>query len=400
MMIFYVMIFPFILPLVGLLTLFPAATCFTFPIKNQGATRVAVASLRKQNAGAASDSVSTTNDNENPTSESNVPVIAGVVAPLDYKGPYPCLGLKFPHLDDAVLDFIVDTGANVNSINADLATQFQLTRLEGIPKPLATAGMGGSFAPGDMVVVGDCSLAGLPPEQSHMIFLRNLTAAALPHGSPLNTAGLLGTSFVSSLAGVEFDWYGTDGDPPTFIFYFGKEVPDGATKGMVRVPVQEFFQLLTVTIQINGVDLPALLDTGSPITALSEEAAKRAGVSVVEDTDETERNSKVGVEQSIGDNVLHVGGVDGRPMKVIRSQSPVQIKAGNFSLGEGPVYVGNVPALSFLTSVASGSDKEAPVAILGLDSLRKAYRVILSTGTSCEMWLDELDDSKPIYKSP
>ena len=81
----------------------------------------------------------------------------------------------------------------------------------------ASKKMGG----GTLYELGDCQLAGLPPPP--MTFVRNLSAAALPFASPVGV-GLLGLPlFWTFPAGVEFDWHGTDGDPPTIIFYFGQE---------------------------------------------------------------------------------------------------------------------------------------------------------------------------------
>ncbi|CAB9502555.1 expressed unknown protein [Seminavis robusta] len=347
------------------------------------------------------------------------PVIAGVIAPLVYKGPYACLSLRFPNWNNAVWDFVVDTGANVNSIDKKLAEQNGMPQLQGIPQPLATSGVGGSFAPGELVLLGDCALAGLPPAQSHMLFLRNLTASALPHAGP--TAGLLGSSFVGMFAGVEFDWYGTDGDPPTMGFYFGKSpLPLSVTQGMVRVPLQSGgLGLFIVSTTVNGVEIPALVDTGSPITILTKQAAETIGMQTVlsptHDTGTFDNNRhhprpRQRQQQAIGDPSLQVGGVDGRPMQLQRSESTANtIQVGSLTLGEGPVYIGNVPALSFLEQTAEWlQDKtrtmDPPVAILGLDFLRKAYRIIIvsashNNNAASELWLDPMDDSKPKYKA-
>lgn len=334
------------------------------------------------------------------SSEMEIPQMFGVVAPLIYKGPYyPCLSLIFPERNNnESFQFILDTGANVNSIQSDLVKKHKLSAMKNMGTPLATSGMGGNFAPGDLVKLGDCKLDGLPPEQSHLMFMRGLTAASLPHASPLDTSGLLGTPFFQSFAGVEFDWYGTDGDPPTFIFYFGEDLPDSATKDMAKVPLQRLeVDLFTVNISINGAQMPALLDTGSPITVINPKAAKDAGIEMAS-LKSSESNEVIG---------LKVGGVDGNEMTLQKSRSPVSIEVSPFfSLGEGHVFVGDLPGLAFLESVLKLSAEEQekdlhntpPAAILGLDSLRRAYRVIIQAGKG-ELWLEELNDTKPIYRA-
>ena len=99
-------------------------------------------------------------NNKRRDTETRIPQITGVIAPLSYKGPYPCLTLRFPHLvGQPEFDFIVDTGANLNTVQDYLAQQYNLTRAEGLPVPSTTAGMGGSFAPAGLVVMGDAVLA-------------------------------------------------------------------------------------------------------------------------------------------------------------------------------------------------------------------------------------------------
>jgi len=316
--------------------------------------------------------------------------------------------------------FLVDTGANVNSIQADLVEKYKIPPLADSiilqgeklqSEPIGAAGMGGSFDPGTMVILGNCSLAGMPQGQEGIVFLRNLVAAALPRASPAGTAGLLGTAFLRCFTGVEFDWYGTDGDPPTFGFYFGNNdtaLPEQITKGMERVPLRELMGLLILTVQVNGEEIPVLVDTGSPITVLNQKTAKQLGIATVPVTAAAAAAALPQThQQQIGDNLLKVGGIDGRAVDLQRSESAsVQIYVSGVSLGEGPVYVGNIPAFKVLETMIQqniipdgmSSTSEAPVAILGLDFLKRAYRMIVSNyGPSWELWLEELDETKPVY---
>ena len=192
--------------------------------------------------------------------------------------------------------------------------------------------------------------------------------------------------------GVEFDWYGTDGDPPTFCFYFSKEQPTTTLK-IIRIPMTQVLGLFVVTISVNGREMKALLDTGSPITVLTDDVANEARWEPVEEID--------GISELRDHHRLRVGGVDGRPMEVMRStSSDIAIRVGDVSLGRGPVYLGSIPALSILRGLVREIDRdtETPVAILGLDFSRRSYRMVV-LAKPCELWLEELNDSKGIYSS-
>jgi hypothetical protein len=332
----------------------------------------------------------TSTDNETP-----VESIIGVVAPLKYMGPYPCLTLRFPslttseqkarNLTGACLDFVLDTGANANSIDARLADELalQLCASSKDLNILGAAGVGGTFLAGDIVLLGDCQLDGLPPG-NNFTFMTNLTAAALPHASPVGH-GLLSLSFFLSFpAGVEFDWYGTDGDPPTVIFYYGQELPENVKAGLTRVPLERLAaQVLSLTVNVNGTDMPALLDTGSPITVINHQAAKQAGIETVREPLVQPITQRL---QVYGGDSLTIRGVDSAHINLSRSVSPVPIRAGTVSLGEGPVYVGDLPGLALMGGLSNSS---APRVVLGLDSLRRTYRMILRVSEN-EVWFEEL----------
>jgi hypothetical protein len=176
-----------------------------------------------------------------PNKDADGSVVAAVVAPLQYLGRYTGLALLFPNFPDASLTrkssnlvngsvkltFLLDTGATVNTVDARVAAGLPvaLPFKRSLLAAAAAAGLGGSLRGGDYMLLGDCRLAGMPPGQD-FLFMSNLTAAALPYASPVGQ-GVLGLSFFECFpAGVEFDWYGTDGDPPTIIFYTGDQLPD------------------------------------------------------------------------------------------------------------------------------------------------------------------------------
>eukprot|EP00978_Attheya_sp_CCMP212_P002796 scaffold5733_cov54-Attheya_sp.AAC.2 len=350
-------------------------------------------------------------------------VVVGVVAPMKYIGPYPCLALRFPSLQKSLV-FVVDTGANVNSVDTQIVRDLKLpVVLKAVDPPNNTNGEGsgvtmkvaagaGGFlsAAGDIVLLGDCCLEGLPPDQKDMIFFSNLTAAAISSRPVLHgiVDGLLGDyMFLDAFpAGVEFDWHGTDGDPPTFIFYAGHDLPDVARPGLSTppIPLERLPQsdLFSISIQINdpnnngttttNTNLTAILDTGSPVTILRPSAAKKAGIHTVPVTVEhpildQARPLQKQKQQTIGDDILTVGGIDGRPLQLCRSVSPVSVRVGHqdhpssgVSLGQGYVYVGELPMFGILGDQAQ--------VILGLDFLKQAHRMILRSSQN-ELWFQE-----------
>ena len=348
-------------------------------------SRSAVASTSTEEV----DTVPTANPIDDPatqsTQESSV-----VRAPLRYVGPYPCLALKFPQLatqsqrernvTGVTLDFILDTAANTNTINGEVA---QLLDLEVVGEAPSGVGALGAIDGGKTFSLGDCQLDGIPKDDQ-FTFMTQLTASALPVANPA-TAGLLSLSFLQCFeGGVEFTWGtfqdGTEAKLPSITFYGLRNESEDKVKSMVRVPVEPvpLTLLPSVTVRINGVDVPALLDTGSPVTVLNAQAAKIAGIETVDvDTQESRnpfanvaKNFKLAQAASKGE-VLMVAGVDGRMVNLLRSESPVEIGlVGDTDIaefGKGNVYVGDLPGLQALNGLGVDSP---PAVVLGMDVLR------------------------------
>ena len=384
-----------------ILLLVAGAACLpvlSFVMARARGSRLAFVSIRSRQHDSLLQQSTSTHDSESNVSNDGYSVVA-VVAPLKYLGSYPCLTLRFPNLsslthssDGVTLDFLLDTGANVNAIGTECVKDLKLPLVMSSKDLdiLGSAGIGGALQPGDTFALGDCELVGLPPEQT-TTFMRNLTAAGLGISTPVGD-GVLGLNFFWSFpAGVEFDWYGTDGDPPTLVFYYGNELPslESTRQGLVRVPLKQLaVGLLSLTITINGIDIPALLDTGSPITVLNQEAAQLLSIEMVPLS--TVSDVDIPRKQTYGDENLLVGGADGVPVNLQRSASSVSIRAGDVSLGEGPVYVGDLPGLQMIGGMTGSS---LPAVVLGLDSLRRTYRMILRAPES-EVWFEELHDQK------
>lgn len=307
--------------------------------------------------------------------ESAVSVI-GVVAPLRYVGPYACLGLNFPNIrrkPGVEINFVLDTAANVNTISSEIANELGLPILvKGDDLSLlGSAGAGGTFKAGDIVMLGDSRLSGMPENQSNNTFMTNMTAAAMSLGIANSVGGgMLGSQFFNCFkGGVEFDWYGTDGDPPTLIFYHA--LPDYAKENASRVPLktEEFFGLPTVSVKINDKELRAIIDTGSPITIVSPSMASDIGISKE-------------------DEMVKIKGVDdGAAMGISKSLDEVSLSIGDVKLNLPTIFIGELPGLTMASKLLDDSCQ--PQVLLGLDSLRRTYRMILRMSEG-ELWLEEM----------
>jgi hypothetical protein len=143
---------------------------------------------------------------------------SAVRAPLNYIGPYPSLALTFPDLatpnqkqknaTGISLDFILDTAANTNTLNAEVAQQLGLPV---VGAALPGIGSAGAFAGVETFLLGDAQLQGLPAEEARFTFMTGLTASALPIASPA-AADLLSLAFMQYFtAGVDFLWGGAAG---------------------------------------------------------------------------------------------------------------------------------------------------------------------------------------------
>ena len=362
------------------------------------------------------------------TTESEVPVEAitkqsnesdietdqpqSVRAPLKFMGPqctYPALGLKFPNLATKAqrsknmtgisLDFVMDTAANTNTINGQVAQELGL---EVVGESLPGVSAGGAMTAGTTFMVGDCELEGLPKEEQ-FTFMQGLTASALPVASPA-AAGLLSLPFFYSFeGGVEFQWgnpknEGEETLPPSVTFY-GEGESDAALKEMTKVPVRELpvTRLPSVDIVINGVTIPALLDTGSPITVINAQAAEQAGVATVDFPGKA--NQKAGgnpfskfanrfqeakeMQQAAArGDVLSIAGSTGQRVDLLKSAEMVQVdlKAADDEddktvvFGDSNIYVGNLPGLAALNALG---DNSPPAAVLGMDVLRMRPKMLL-----------------------
>jgi hypothetical protein len=301
--------------------------------------------------------------------------VIGVVAPLTYVGPYACLGLNFPNIERKPgfeINFVLDTAANVNTISSEIASELDLPVLikgEDL-SILGSAGAGGSFQAGDIVLLGDSRLSGMPESQQNNTFMTNMTAAAMNLGIANSVGGgMLGISFFDCFkGGVEFDWYGTDGDPPTLQFYYDS-LPENAKENAscIALDTEDFFGVPTVSVEINGKALRAIIDTGAPITIISPAVADELGISKK-------------------DGTVKIKGIDdGDAMGVSKSLDEVTLSIGDVNIKLDTIFIGELPGLAMASNLVP--ECRQPQVLLGLDALRRTYRMILIL-SKAEVWLE------------
>ena len=339
-----------------------------------------------------------------------------VRSPLRFLGPYPTMPLRFPGLATASqksrnvtgisLDFVLDTAANTNTINAQVASELELEKVGEAPGGVGAAG---GLMGGDTFLLGDAELdlqrkTDDKDEVDAFVFMQGLTASALPVAAPA-AAGLLSLSFFYCFeGGVEFVW-GDTTTVPSITFYGSDKNLN--VNGMARVPFESLpvSMLPSVTISINGFEMPALFDTGSPITVLNAQAAEAAGIdTAIELTEPNEDNDsgwnpfskikanfkqaqELATATSRGD-VLTIMGSDGSPVRLVKSKDPqtLSLEAQTFdapasqkedkqytTVGQSHCYVGDLPGLAALGGLG---DSAPPAAVLGMDFLRLRPRVV------------------------
>jgi len=310
--------------------------------------------------------------------------------------------------------------------------------------------------------------------EDRFVFMGGLTASALPLASPV-AAGILGAPFLFSFkGGVEMRW-GTNqmgpgaqppSRPPSLVPKLGgkslfeeesagdaggasgeeEDAAAGAptirffgdlggieevTCGLSAVPAEQLPSgLIKVEVTINGVAVPALLDTGSPITVLNAAAADAAKLNVPDtplpaglsaavggDGGDEQQQGKSGgggggnpfsgfmknvqaARAAAAGEYLTIMGSNGQPVVLRRADAcdaaalgdadllatsgdevnepAVPVNANANANAELRCYVGDLPGLSALGGL--GADA-GPAAILGTDFLRRRKRLMLVNGT-------------------
>lgn len=252
---------------------------------------------------------------------------------------YRMLALRFPCLATSrqrkavqtgvSLDFILDTGSTVNVLMPAVAAELALP----LDAEVTPAGWGaqGAIAAAPQFVLGDCQLDHLP-EDKRFVLMTGLKASGLMVPSP-GAAGILGRAFMDSFPAVEFRLqvggrvfipsFPTSTSERSLVRHpplpcrlslcshrehFHRrgltrpgtgDAPAGPQDNVIRFhsewdssAAQEQESLLSMDVELLGEtglwgvrvdigdskDVPALLDTGSPVTVLNSACASRAGL--------------------------------------------------------------------------------------------------------------------------
>jgi hypothetical protein len=317
-----------------------------------------------------------------------------ISSPLKLIGPYPSLSLHFPKLATSSqrkrevsgisLDFVLDTAANTNTINAQVAAELDL---ENVGSALPGYNAAGSMDGASTYLLGECTLD-LPEKE---LFMMGLTASALPVASPA-AAGLLGVGFLNCFqGGVRFDW----GNNATVTFYGDSDGMEEETHTMIKAPIEVIKDVLlpSVILKVNGKEIRALLDTGSPITVLNSAAAKVAGLDTVQIS-----KGQGGIQESKGNflnpfqkimnnvkdanaqaqaaargDILIIAGAAGQAVQLVRTENEAQLciagLVDDINFPSSKVYVGDLPGLAALGGLNGVSSP--PAAVLGMDVLTR-----------------------------
>jgi Aspartyl protease len=307
-----------------------------------------------------------------------------------------------------------------------------------------------------------------------MTFIQGLTASALPIASPA-AAGLLSLPFFQCFeGGVEFCWqrgsssiaktlfpmkqFNNDDDhrhhhhnnnnnrqdesyeDTPFITFFGDENGDDVVgrhlaQHLARVELRPLpvTQLPSVMVRINGIDILALLDTGSPITVLNQQAADLAGITTTATLSSSSSSSSNNNNNNRGKpnkfknpfasmaeqfqeaqalsqaaargEVLTILGTNGQPTRLYKSIETATVSMPSKTtsttattttttmaqldetgenavvpFGPVPVYVGELPGLAALNGLMGV--ESPPAVVLGMDVLRTRPTMFLRARTN------------------
>ena len=306
------------------------------------------------------------------------------------------------------LDFCVDTACTTNFILPQVAYGLDMQIVGTAP---AGTGATGAIGGGQEMLLGTAKLGGKAAEKD-VVAITGLTAAVVPVPAP-NVAGILGRSFLNCFDAVAFDWGPEVGGskPPSgavMDFYQEYDWDAGAEDGLVTANLDELpCGLLAVNVTLNGVKMPALLDTGAPQTIVNRAAAAAAGIAVGSGAAGTDGGSVEkgkssnpfgglmdafgkGKEAALADKGVMVMGAGGKPERLDRvdgagvdlrvvtrgdADTAVRVSVKSILVGELAAFqagLGLPPAID-------GDDAGEPGVILGLDALMSRDEVVIST---------------------
>jgi hypothetical protein len=166
---------------------------------------------------------------------------------------------------------------------------------------------------------------------------------------------------------------------------------------MVRIPLDTLpgagsIMMVNVTISSGGMkkEIPALIDTGAPITILDPTIAKELDIKVISSMLEF----KIRGVEDVALEVLP--SEDLIPMTIVSSSSS-STASTIYDFGQHRIFIGRLPGLEAIQQIF-GSDKEGqehpvpqtPLMTLGLDWLTQcSYRMLLRASKK-ECWFEPL----------
>ena len=146
-------------------------------------------------------------------------------------------------------------------------------------------------------------------------------------------------------------------------------------KNTNQIPLEEsFFGIPQITININGHYIRAVIDTGSPITIMSIEAAEIIGIDDQSLSRDEQKETSIEIK-GIGDASVNL------------LQTTCDFSIGTIKLENLLVCVGDLPGIAMASELSS---VPCPQVLLGLDVLRSSYRMILSLN---EVWFEQMPEN-------
>jgi hypothetical protein len=319
------------------------------------------------------------------------------------------------------LDWCVDTACTTNFILPQVAYGLDVEIVGAAP---AGVGATGAISSGQEMLLGTAKLGSDGDDGSGVAAITGLSAAIVQVPAP-GTAGILGRSFLNCFGAVEFDWCGgASGGKAAMYMHQAYAAFDDASEEArgEAVPMRELAcGLLAIDVDLNGVRVPALVDTGAPQTIVNRAAARAAGIELVgEDGDDGDDGSgssrskdgnrnragggfknpfaaiadavSRGREQALGSSgAVTVMGAGGRPErldKARRSRDVSMLVSGvggrsETRLSSPQILVGDLEAfrvgLGLRSDSVAGAGDGQPGIVLGLDALMSVSKVAMRT---------------------
>lgn len=306
------------------------------------------------------------------------------------------------------LDWCVDTASSTNFILPQVAYGLDVEIVGAAPSGV---GATGAVSSGQEMLLGTAKLGSDGADGSGTAAITGLSAAIVQVPAP-GTAGILGRSFLNCFGAVEFDWRLSQNAGATMCLYqeYAPFDDDGTMDDQTVVPLNELAcGLLAVDVDLNGVRMPALVDTGAPRTIINRAAAKAAGIATVDDASGSPEEAKKpsmggfknpfaaiqdaisrGREQALGSSgAVTVMGAGGRPERLDKASRSKDVEmivsatSGSVCLSSPQILIGDLEAfrvgLGLRGDSTLGANDGQPGIVLGLDALMSVPKVAMRT---------------------